>query len=402
MKHLIYLCYFTLLVQGAIAQSQPNFNMGFTDSIKSTVLNEQRQLLIYTPYSNKKIKSATRVTYPVLYILDGEYHFRSVVAIVERLVSSSVCPPMIIVGIANTDRTRDLTPTAAEGNSDGLKNTGGGEKFITFIEKELMPYIESSYPTAPYKILMGHSLGGLMVIHTLVHHKDLFNAYIPIDAAIWWDDHKIVKEAKLVLEKDNYENKTLLLAIANRMEKGVDTTAVQSDTSEKTELIRYNLELIHHINRHPKNKLRFNYKYYEKESHGTVAFIAAYDALRFLFDYYEFPKYANYTIENPQLKTLIVAHYTAISKQLGYKVPPDQSLVNSLGYYALNQKKYALAKELFEMNVLNFPEDAGLMDSMGDYFNAVEDKKNAIIWYEKTLKEKEIKETRIKLNVLLK
>lgn len=400
MKHLIYLCFFTLLTQDAIAQSQHDFTMGFADSIKSTILNEQRQLFIYTPYAIKKIKPSTKETYPVLYVLDGENHFRSVVAIVERLMGSGVCPPMIIVGISNTNRTRDLTPSASENNSDGLKNTGGGEKFIAFLEKELIPYIESSYPTAPYKILMGHSLGGLMVMHTFVHHTDLFNAYIPIDAAIWWDDHKILKEAKLVLEKNNYENKTLFLAIANRMEKGIDTTAVQSDTSEKTELIRYNLELIHHINQHPKNKLRFNYTYYEKESHSTVTFIAAYDALRFLFDYYEFPKYANYTSDNPQLKTLIVAHYTAISKQLGYKVLPDQSMVNGLGYYALNQKKYALAKELFEMNVLNFPKDADLMDSMGDYFNAVDNKEDAIMWYEKTLSLKEIPETKKKLEML--
>jgi predicted alpha/beta superfamily hydrolase len=402
MKHLLYLCFFTFIVQGVLAQSQPDFTLGFADSIKSTILNEQRSLFIYTPYANKKIQPSTEETYPVLYVLDGENHFRSVVALVERLVGSGVCPSMMVVGIPNTNRTRDLTPTASEGNSDGLKNTGGGEKFISFLEKELMPYIESSYPTAPYKILMGHSLGGLMVMHTLVHHTDLFNAYVPIDAAVWWDDHKILKEAKLAFEKNNYENKTLFLAIANRMEKGIDTTAVQKDSSEKTELIRYNLELIHHLNQHPKNKLRFHYAYYEKESHSTVAFIAAYDALRFLFDYYEFPKYANYTAENPQLKTLIVAHYTTISKQMGYKVLPDPSLVNNFGYRALSQKHYSLAKELFEMNVLNFPEDANLLDSVGDYYNTVGDTKNAIVWFQKTLAKKEIPETRAKLNSLLK
>jgi predicted alpha/beta superfamily hydrolase len=402
MKHLIYLCFFTFLVQGVHAQSQPDFTIGFADSIKSTILNEQRSLLIYTPYANKKIKPSTKETYPVLYVLDGENHFRSTVAIVERLVGSGVCPPMIVVGIPNTNRTRDLTPTASEGNTDGLKNTGGGEKFISFLEKELIPYIESSYPTAPYKILMGHSLGGLMVLHTLVHHTDLFNAYVPIDAAIWWDDHKILKEAKVVFEKTNFENKTMFLAIANRMEKGIDTTAVQSDTSEKTELIRYNLELIHHINQHPNTKLRINYTYYEKESHNTVAFIAAYDALRFVFDYYEFPKYAKYATENPELKTLITEHYTTISNQMGYKVLPEKSLVNNLGYRALNQKQYALAKELFEMNVLNFPEDANLLDSFGDYYNTVGDTKNAIVWYQKTLAIKEIPETREKLNSLLK
>jgi uncharacterized protein len=402
MKHLIYLCFFTFIVQGILAQSQANFTLGFADSIQSTILNEQRSLFIYTPYADRKIKPFTKETFPVLYILDGENHFRSVVAIVERLAGSGVCPPMIVVGIPNTNRTRDLTPTAAEENSDGLKNTGGGEKFISFLEKELMPYIESSYPTAPYKILMGHSLGGLMVMHTLVHHTDLFNAYVPIDAALWWDDHKILKEAKLAFEKNNYENKTLFLAIANRMEKGIDTTAVQKDLSEKTELIRYNLELIHHLNQHPNNNLRFKYTYYEKESHSTVAFIAAYDALRFLFDYYEFPKYANYTTENSQLKTLIVAHYTTISKQMGYKILPDSSLVNNFGYRALSQKQYALAKELFEMNVLHFPEDANLLDSVGDYYTTVGDTQNAMVWFQKTLAKKEIPETRAKLNALLK
>jgi hypothetical protein len=241
-----------------------------------------------------------------------------------------------------------------------------------------------------------------MAMHTLVHHTDIFNAYVPIDAALWWDNHKILKEAKLVFEKNNYENKTLFLAIANRMEKGIDTTAVQLDPSEKTELIRYNLELIHHLNQHPKNNLRFHYSYYEKESHNTVAFIAAYDALRFLFDYYEFPKYTDYTAENLQLKTVIIEHYTKISKHLGYTLLPDQALVNNFGYRALQQKQFPLAKELFEMNVLNFPEEAGLMDSLGDYYNTVSDTKNAIVWYQKTLAKKEISETREKLNSLLK
>lgn len=401
MKHLLYLFFTSLLTHVTVAQSLPNFTLGFPDSIKSTILNEQRQLLIYTPY-NTKIKSSTKETYPVLYVLDGENHFRSVAAIVERLVDSGVCPPLIVVGIPNTNRVTDLTPTASEGNSDGLKNTGGGEKFISFLEKELMPYIESNYPASPYKIFMGHSLGGLMVINTLVHHKDLFNAYISIDAAAWWDDHKIVKEAKIALEKNNYENKKLFLAIANRMEKGIDTTAVQLDTSEKTELIRYNLDLIHDIKKHPKNKLQFNHKYYEKESHTTISFIAAYDALRFLFDYYEFPKFAKYTTDNPQLKTLIIQHYDTISKQLGYKVLPDKEFVNSLGYAALHYKKFELSKELFEMNVSNFPDDANLMDSFGDYYNAINDKKNAVKWYQKTLDLKEINETRQKMNTLLK
>ena len=85
---------------------------------------------------------------------------------------NTVCPKMIVVGIPNTNRMRDLTPTTPEGeqfyiDSSASTNSGGGEKFISFIEKELIPHIESNYPTQPYRMLIGHSLGGLMVMHAL-------------------------------------------------------------------------------------------------------------------------------------------------------------------------------------------------------------------------------------------
>ncbi len=64
---------------------------------------------------------------------------------------------------------------------------------------------------------MGHSLGGLMVMQTIVHQQDLFNAFIAIEAAIWWDNHKILKEAKAATKNNSYAKKTMFLAIANRM-----------------------------------------------------------------------------------------------------------------------------------------------------------------------------------------
>src|ERR1700709_283546 len=155
----------------ARAQSQNNFSLGFADSVKSNILKEQRQLLIYTPYQGKKSRAATKDNYPVIYVLDGENNFRSVAIIVERLADMGLCPPMIVVGIPNTDRSRDLTPTTVANNTDGVKNSGGGERFLSFMDKELIPYIESNYLTAPYKLFMGHSLGGLMVVQAIVHHK---------------------------------------------------------------------------------------------------------------------------------------------------------------------------------------------------------------------------------------
>ncbi|WP_071781074.1 alpha/beta hydrolase-fold protein [Adhaeribacter aquaticus] len=401
MKYFFNFLILFFTVFGATAQSQMKFSLGFADSVKSSVLNEQRHLLVYTPYAGKQTRATSTQTYPVLYVLDGESNFRSVAVTVERLAQLGLCPPMIVVGIANTDRSRDLTPTAVANNTSGVHNSGGGEKFLSFIERELIPHIDSNHPTAPYKLLWGHSLGGLMVMQTMAHNKDMFNGYIAIDAAIWWDKHRVLDESKSALGKGGYEGKTLFLAMANRMEKGVDTTAVQSDTTEQTELIRYNLDLVRHIRRHPGNKLRFRHAYYENESHNTVPFIASYDALRFLFDYYAFPT-GDSQINHPDLPSLIAEHYRRVSKELGYQILPGANLVNNLGYYSLGQKKYDVARQLFNMNVLNYPKDANLQDSFGDYYKAVGDKKNAIAWYKKALAVMEIPETRAKLNELTK
>lgn len=383
----ITLVLFTLFfsIVQVTAQSQNNFGLGFADSVNSNILKERRLLLIYTPYKGKNPRAETKDRYPVLYVLDGENNFRSVAITVERLADMGLCPHMIVVAIPNTFRSRDLTPTAVVNNTDGVKNSGGGERFLSFIEKELIPHIDSNYLTAPYKLLMGHSLGGLMVIQTMVHHKDLFNGYIAIEPSIWWDGHKVLNEAKKAIEKDSYAHQTLFLAIANHMERGVDTTAVQTDTSGQTELTRYNLDLIHHLNQHPENKLRFKDVYYPNDNHGTVPLIAAYDALRFIFDYYVFHRYAEYQITNPNLPSLITAHYQKITAELGYPMLPYEPLVNNLGYYALNSKRYELAGELFVLNVRSYPLDANPQDSYGDYYLAKGDQKNAIIYFKKAL-----------------
>ncbi len=375
--------------------------MGFADSVRSDILKEQRKLLIYTPYQGRKSRAATKDRYPVLYVLDGENNFRSVAITVERLADMGLCPPMIVVGIPSTDRSRDLTPTAVANNTDGVKNSGGGELFLSFIEKELIPHIDSNYLTAPYKLLMGHSLAGLIVVHTMVHHKELFNGYIAIEPSIWWDSHKVLNEAKDAIEKGIYPHKTMFLAIANHMEKGVDTTAVQADTSSQTELTRYNLDLIHDINKHPENKLRFKNVYYANDNHQTVPLIAAYDALRFVFAYYVFPRYAEYQITNPNLPAVITEHYRKITEELGYQVLPDEPLVNNLGYYALREKRYDMAGELFALNVHNYPKDANPLDSYGDYYLAKGDQKNASVCFKKALSIREIPETRAKLNLIL-
>jgi len=365
--------------------------------INSKILKEKRVAWVYNPVNKKESR-----IYPVIYVLDGESHFKPVVAMVEFLSAANIIPPMIVVGILHSNRMRDLTPTIEDTLIDSRgERSGGGESFISFIKNELFPVIQSKYSTAPYRILMGHSVGGLTVINTFIHHKDYFDAYVSIDASLWWNKHTLLKESKTTLAVDNYANKKLFLAIANRMEKGVDTSAVQKDTTENTELIRYNLELIRNIKNNQQNNLGFEYKYYADDNHNSVSFIAEYDAIRFIFSYYKFDLYAS-LLENKDIRldSLLDAHYKNVSKELGYIVKPAENLVNGLAYYSLKTKQFSKAEYLFKMNVSNYPESSNAFDSLGDFYLGTNDKVNAAKWYKKALQITEMPETRKKLKEL--
>jgi tetratricopeptide (TPR) repeat protein len=240
-------------------------------------------------------------------------------------------------------------------------------------------------------------------VNTLIHHPYLFNAYVSLDGALWWNNQQVVTDAKMILANTNYKGKTLFMALANRLEKGMDTLTVQKDTTEGTELIRSNLEFIKDIFKNKADQLRFQHTYYEHDDHGSVRLIGEYDALRFIFDYYKLKIY-NSELEDPgfKLDSLLVTHYNNVSEQMGYPVKPGESLVNGLGYYMLRQEQFNKAEALFKLNITNYPGTANCYDGLGDLYLAKGDKLKAIENFKRTLSLKPIPETKEKLEKLLK
>src|ERR1017187_10294843 len=96
--------FLTFIAITVLAQKRDNkIVIGTVDTVYSKILNEKRIIFVHVPDGDKSQR------YAVLYILDGETHFQSAVAITEQI--SGIIPNMVIVGITNTDRERDLTPT---------------------------------------------------------------------------------------------------------------------------------------------------------------------------------------------------------------------------------------------------------------------------------------------------
>jgi predicted alpha/beta superfamily hydrolase len=381
-----------------------NIVIGQTDSIQSEILGENRKIWVNVPAEAVNNKDQ----YPVVYLLDGDIHFASFVGMIQQLskAGNNNCPKMIVVAIPNTDRTRDLTPTHIDADpplmdSTSSKASGGGENFIAFIEKELMPYIESKYPTAPYKMFIGHSFGGLLVMQTFIHHTDLFNSYICIDPSMWWDKQTLLKQAEKALAEKRFEGKSLYLGIANTMEARMNIHDVRKDTSVATIHIRSILKLNTAFEENKQNGFRFQSKFYPDDSHGSVPLITEYDAIRFFFDYYPLRlDMKDYTDTTGALAAKYRNHYSNISKKMGYQIKPDETEINLIGYNLLKRKLYNTAESLFKLNVDNYPESYNVYDSYGDYFVAIGDKENALVQYKKALSLKENEGSRNKLKAL--
>lgn len=405
-KTLLFLA-FCLLANLAFAQGKvenQNIVIGKIDSIQSKILGENRKVWVHVPDESANSKER----YPVVYVLDGNGHFSSVVGMIQQLSTggNNNCPKMIVVAIPNTDRTRDLTPTHMDADlpfmdSTSSKTSGGGENFIAFVEKELMPHIEAKYPTAPYKMFIGHSFGGLAVMQTFVHHTDLFNAYICIDPSMWWDKQKLLKQTQKALAERKFEGKSFYLGIANTMEEGMDIKKVQKDTSADSRHIRSILKLQAAFEKNKQNGLKYRGKYYPNDTHGSVLFITEYDALRFFFDFFSLKlDMKDFTDSTGTLATKYRNHFANLSQKMGYQIKPDEAEINYIGYDFLGRKMYKTAASLFKLNVNNYPESFNVYDSYGDYFVAIGDKANAIIQFKKALALKENEGSRKKLTEL--
>ena len=255
------------------------------DTIHSKILNEDRLIWLHIP---EAAMNSTTKKYPVVFLFDAEANFDVTKNILDKLrkeSNSKTGSDVILVGIGNIWlRYRDYSPSHIDSSpwvdAPTAKTTGGGDAFISFLEKELLPFIEKKYPVSSSRTLIGHSMGGLQVINILLKHKQLFDNYIAIDPSMWWDDQKLVKEAASILHNQSYDNKRLFLAIANEQDKRMSMEQVRKDTSAKTILIRPSFSLADLMEKNTQTKLRFEWKFYKDDHHMTVNSAATYDALK--------------------------------------------------------------------------------------------------------------------------
>jgi len=218
---LVFICFVTFGGFAQIAEKIETttenqlLGLGTYHTLKSGILNEDRPVIIYLPNEYKENSE----NYPVLYLLDGLGNIKHQVGTMELLTESGIIPPMIIVAIESLNRSRDLTPSKAGGDvyggvsGAGIPQSGGAPKFLDFMEKELMPYVETNFRTHPFRLLEGHSFGGLFTTFAMMERPSLFDTYIVQSPALWWNKEEMTQKAKGFFSKDASFNKTAYFGI---------------------------------------------------------------------------------------------------------------------------------------------------------------------------------------------
>lgn len=267
-------------------------------------------------------------------------------------------------------------------------DSGGGSVFLDFIEQELIPYVDRTYPTTSFRTYVGHSFGGLSVIHVLTTRSHLFDNYLAIDPSFWWDNMAYLETVDSLLSVQDYSNKGLFVGMANTMNGGQNYATVEDDTLATSAHIRSILKFSKSLEKKD-NGLKFEWKYYPQENHRSVPLITEYDGLRFLFDWYDFK--ARYellyseTFSTDEYLEMVKSHYEQVSQKMGYEIKPDEAMINALGKRYLRDKKMDQAATLFDLNIANFPNSDNVYDSRGDWYLAAGDSLKALEFYRKAL-----------------
>lgn len=360
------------------AQHNENITIGKKEVIYSKALVENRTVWIYTPDMTAGTVTPGK-KYPVLYLLDGDAHFFSTAGIIQQLSQANgngVIPEMIVVGIENTNRFRDLVPA---------KDVTKANAFSNFLSAELIPHLDKHYQTAPYRVLAGHSLGGLTVVDMLVTSPGLFNAYIAIDPSMWFDNEWFLNNIITRLPKQKMKGERLFIGIANTMPAGMTMTGLKKDKSGETVHIRSILKLGTFLNANT-NGLQYSQQYYEKERHNTVPLLSIYDGLRFIFDYYFFDAgEKDFADTTAAIAKRLQSHYANVSAKMGYKNAAPETLINYLAYDALEKKQYTKANALFKLNLEWYPANSSVYEAYAGYFLTRKDTVSAIANYKKAI-----------------
>ena len=258
------------------SNSSKPFALGVIEEIQSKELAEKRILNIYLPEGYNADDS---VRYPVIYLLDGsaDEDFIHIAGLVQFNSFEWVnqVPKSIVIGIATVDRRRDFTfPTTIEKDQKKFPTSGHSAQFISFIEKELQPFIEKKYKTNNSKMIIGQSLGGLLETEILLKKPALFNKYVIVSPSLWWNNGSLLNQDAVAFDHNFNQQTDIYIAVGK---EGATPTDIPREMEEDARL------LFEKINQIKNKSVKVHFEYLPKENHATILHQAVSNSFRILY-----------------------------------------------------------------------------------------------------------------------
>lgn len=231
-------------------------------TLQSTAVAELRRINVYLPPGYKE----SARSFPVLYMPDGGIaeDFPHITNTIDGMIRDGEIAPALVVGIENTVRRRDLNgPTTVARDLQLAPQAGGADNFRTFIRTELIPEIQRRYRVTGERAIVGESAAGSFVVETFFLEPQLFDRYMAMDPALYWNDRELVRRAEERLVGMTGRGLTLWLTAGNTPEIRPATDALAAILKARA----------------PAN-LRWNYDPRSSEEHATIFRATKEDAFR--------------------------------------------------------------------------------------------------------------------------
>ncbi len=278
----------------------------------------------------------------------------------DLLAGAGLIPAMLVVGIPNTDRNRDLIPFTPR---------SGSENFLKFLTTELIPQLDHDFRTQPYRILVAHSNGGLFGLYSLVKAPEAFKGYILDSPALNDDDHELLSTVGAFLEKHKDLTASVYLTTAN------ETGPLLSGNWQLSAYLQSQASRDPHWS--------FAFRRYPEETHGTIPLRSAYDGLQFIFDGWAVPDPV--ALYEQGGLAAIDKHFSALSSRFGFAVaiPEDVLLAPAVQFY--RQKRISESEQLILRTLELHPHAVNALLTAGRLYFDRGDKAKATEYLTKAL-----------------
>ena len=327
----------------------------------SSLLGEDRVLQVRLPDGY----ASTDMGYPVVYLFYSNWvegYFAQVVNDLYLLTIDRM-PEVILVGVPNTQRYRDLLPWPRRGRE---AEEGHADRFLRFVREELIPFVESEYRTKPYRIMVGPQTAAVFGTYALLEAPGTFQAFVLNDPCQIDNSERslcgeLVAFARTPQARGIYFTLSLDSAATRR-----DPTRLEDLrtglTTGTTEGFRWRI----HVDA--------DWPY----------FLAPVDVRNALLDLF-----AGYAFPSPsQAESLaqIQAHYEAFSASLGFPMEPPDLVLTLAANGMMEREAYTAALEVLNRLVELYPTSLDGPWNLANLHRLMGDTTTAIRYYEECLR----------------